>query len=324
MSCRKSFKNSRSLASHKHRYHPYLSKKIAKNDDEISSVISDISSISSLVETSDSVLDMKNNDNKIDEKYIKWEFDDLKKRLDYLESKFRFHCITVKTKNQEGGLIKKNEEYPKVIQSIQDQSELNRKEIQLLRNHIEEMIKNSENEDSEDWKNDHSDSASLNADDLIDEMIEIKDLFIAKNFEELKTNISGLKQAIMLMLSANIGSSVLSTEELSLLKNILQSSEFRGKMILKNNFPQLVYIFKKLIGEFNSIYEADEFTHNESNEDEDFSNEALSSDEYDNEENEDVETSDEESEDQEGDDEESNDDEREESTNVTRNTKSYL
>ena len=52
-SCDKTFKNSASLATHKHRYHPYSPRKSTKGDDEIFSVISDLSITSPLGDIED-------------------------------------------------------------------------------------------------------------------------------------------------------------------------------------------------------------------------------------------------------------------------------
>ena len=214
MSCDKTFKNSASLASHKHRYHPYLPRKSAKRLNELSFVNPQISDNPSLGNISDSALENKIADNKRDRQSLS----NLVKRVEELESKFHLQCSCVDRNFQ---------------------TDLNKGNITLSKNQMQDVVQRDKVSDSD------TDSLT-SAEDLIDEMLEVRDLFIVGNFESLNANIKSLKRAITLMLKANIGSEILSSEELSLLEDISQYANPSAKMLLKNNFSRLEIMFTKL------------------------------------------------------------------------------
>ena len=101
------------------------------------------------------------------------------------------------------------------------------------------MTENSEAGDSEA-------ESLICTEDLIDEMVEIRDLFITGNFETLKKNIEGLKQTIALIIRANIGLERLSSSELELLKDIAHAPRCHVKQLLRENFSRLSSMFTKM------------------------------------------------------------------------------
>ena len=146
MSCEKIFKNSTSLATHKHRYHPYSprSRKSITEYDEISSVISDISVTSSrsLGNIKNNELEKRINENRKNIDSLDWAFDSIKEHLEALEFKLRLQYFKIDTKLQEGGATLKNNDVSKIsreVQTIKLQSDLNKGKIDHLRKQIQDI-----------------------------------------------------------------------------------------------------------------------------------------------------------------------------------------
>ena len=193
-----------------------------------------------------------------------------------MESKVRL--LNLDNNIQKGGAIQSDKAYytkiSNAIQAAKLQSDLNREKIEMLKNQVEEIVNSSV---LDDGVND------MKAEDLIDELMEVRDMFTDTNYEALKENILSLKRAIQLMLRADIGTGILSPEEISLLEEISENSKPGAKDLLKENFSQLVGIFTKLKPELNNNYEGDE-SEEEDNQ-EDLSEENTSEDENKNSEN---------------------------------------
>ena len=258
-SCGKMFKNSASLATHKYQYHAHSSKNkgFAKSiKDEPTSVYSDNSSLGDI---SSDMSDIKIDDNKTDIQSIDWAFNHLKKRVEELESKV--HSQSLHAPKQKGGAVEKYHpstkmsEVSKELWELKFQSDLNKSKIELLKKQIQDMTENSEASDSET-------ESLICAEDLIDEMVEIRDLFITGNFETLKNNIKGLKQAVTLILRANIGLERLSSDELELLKDITHAPRCHVKQLLRENFSRLSSMFTKMNLTVDNIYEDKEKSNN--------------------------------------------------------------
>ena len=262
ISCGKMYKNSASLATHKYQYHVHSSKNKGFTkpiEDTPASMYSDTLSLGDI---SSDILDIKSDDNKTDIQSIDWAFNHLKDRVEELESKVNSQSLD--TSKQKGGAIEnhhpniKMNEISKELWELKFQSDLNKSRIELLQKQIQDMAENSEASDSET-------ESSICAEDLIDEMIEIRDLFITKNFETLKTNIKGLKQTITLILRTNIGLERLSSEEIDLLKDITHAPRCHAKQLLRENFSGLSSMFTKMNLTFDNVYEDQEILDKESN-----------------------------------------------------------
>ena len=282
--CSRFYKNKDSLRAHRNRYHPYP-RKISTSDEDLSSVISESSHTSSLSNVSDHNLENKIIDNKHNIKSLDWVFNNLKNRVEELESKIRLRNYTPDIVNQKAGGISENANLTKMIkisrdiEAIKIQNDLNKGNIQSLRNEMQEMRQNSEEI----------------PDDLINEMMQIRDLFINRDFETLKKNVKGLKQALTLILRAGIGSEILSCEDLDLLKDISQTPYPQDNILLKKNFSKLVNMFIKLNPEFDDIFENEEGL-NKTDDQENLSEQDFPGDTSENEKSEDEESTDEESE----------------------------
>lgn len=260
--CDKTFKNSASLATHKNRYHPYSRRKTLIREDDLSSVNSDVSSLSSV---RDLGLEMKIDDNKREIKALDRVFGDLVKRMEEFECTDRLQHTTT-TSTMFKPQVNPIDAMSKDIEAVKFQSGLNKRKIQTLVNDIEEIKQSSDTSESDTSE---SETESIKVKGLIDNMMEIRDLFIARNFEALRTNIEDVKLAVNLMLRANMGSVILSSDEMALLEEIPESSNHQNRTLLKENFGQLVNTFKKLEPEFENIFQDEGSLHDETNDEKD-------------------------------------------------------
>ena len=278
ISCAKLFKTSASLASHKYRFHPYSAKtKRATKilDDDLSSLKSNLSATSSFSNASDIELETKIGDNKSDIQLLDWAFNSLKKRVEGLESSN--HSQELDSIKQKGGAMQRDHDHVTISGALKEfrglkfQSDLNTSKIELLKRQMQEM---KERRDESDL-----DSKSVSSDeveDIIDEVMGLADLFTAGNFESLKADIKSLRQTISMLLRSNIGKKVLSSEELSLLEEMSQTSKRQIVMLLRNNFSRLEKMFRKLKSKIDNVYEdeyIDEEKHDFQNQTEDVNSE---------------------------------------------------
>ena len=102
-SCGKMFKNSASLATHKYRYHAHSSKIKGFTKPMEHTPASVYSDTSSLGDISSDMLDIKIDDNKADIQSIDWAFNNLKDRVEELESKVNSQSFD--TSKQKGGAV---------------------------------------------------------------------------------------------------------------------------------------------------------------------------------------------------------------------------
>ena len=235
--CGSSYKNRASLTAHKHRYHPYLRKSV-KSDDETSSVKSDVSSLRTCPDID---LKMEVADIKQVMKSLDCTFGHLAKRVDDLEfNKSHSQRVTKEMVKQELDSIDNNNKITRNFDKLKFQ-------IKSLKRQMREMKQSS-----------HVQGDLETDEDIFNEMVEIPNLFIGRDFEALNGNIKGLKLGVTLLLSAEIGTDMLSYDELTLLEEISRSSKPIIKILLKKNFSNLVNIFTKLKPAFDKIQQENE------------------------------------------------------------------
>ena len=293
LSCAKLFKTSASLASHKYRIHPYSAKtKRATKiiDDDLSSLKSNLSATSSLSNAPNIELETKIGDNKSEIQLLDWAFNSLKKRVEGLESSN--HSQELDTIKQKGGATQIDHDHVKISDAIKEfrelkfQSDLNTSKIELLKRQMQEM---KERRDESDL--DSTSVSSDEVDDIIDEVMGLADLFTAGNFESLKADIKSLRQTISMLLRSNIGKEVLSSEELSLLEEMSQTSKHQIVMLMRNNFSRLEKMFRKLKSKIDNAYE-DEYIDEENHDFQNQTEDANSEEKYINEESKDEQSDD--------------------------------
>ena len=272
IACSRFYKNKESLRAHRNRYHPYPRKtsksnedvpyslrmtKSTKIEDDISSINSDISS--SFGETSGSVLEMRIKSNKLDIESVEEVLNTLKKRVYDLESKHRLQSWTLDSAKQKDDKTQKIIDNSSEICMLKLQSNINRQNIESIRNQLRDLVDNS----------DVNDRDSLTSDDLIDEMMEIRDLVVAQDFEAIKTKIQSIIRAVKLVLSG-LNLDVLSSDDILLLEDISSSSIHDAKQLVQDKFSHIATIFEKLKPSFDKAYEEyeSEETHNSKQDDE--------------------------------------------------------
>ena len=266
--CASLFKTTASLASHKHRYHSKT--KQATKVDDISSLNSEISATSSLGNVSTVGLETKIRDNVSEIRSLDWAFNSIKNRVEALEAT-NHPQYTLK---QTGGMLPEDPNIAKIsvilkeLRDLQFQSDLNKSKIELLKRRMQEMVERfgasgSETETSADidennsihkehYENEVSDSESMTTNDVIDAMVDIRDLFMRGNDVELQENPESLKGAINVILNG-FSLEDIQPEDISLLQ--MMSNATTGDDIrnyLKDNFDRLVTIFTELEPVINS------------------------------------------------------------------------
>ena len=246
-SCYKMFKNSASLATHRYRYHPYTPRltKSTKIEDDISSINSDISL--SFGESSGSVLEMRIKSNKLAIESVEEVLNTLKERVYDLESKHRLQRWTLDSPKQKDDKAHKIIDNSSEIYVLKLQSNINRRNIKSIRDQLRDLVDNS----------DVNDTNSLTSEDLIDEMMEIRDLVVAQDFEALRTKIQSIMRVVKLVLSG-LSLDALSSDDIILLEDISSSSTHDAEQLLRDKFSLIVAIFKKLKPSFDKVYEEDE------------------------------------------------------------------
>ena len=139
-SCDKTFKNSSSLATHKHRYHPNSPKKHIEKDDVLS-LNSDHSEVSSFKDNNiANNIEICIDDNKRAIESLDWAFSDIKKLLDELDSKIRLKSLNIQKGDALSMSPTNSSKILNDIQTIKFQSDANRRLIESLKNQIKTII----------------------------------------------------------------------------------------------------------------------------------------------------------------------------------------
>lgn len=235
------FKNSASLASHKHRYHPYPK----TEDTDTSSLYSEASSFSSSL----SVLESKVNANQQTIRGLDQVFGSIVRRLEDLEINFRRENSDVKSKYDKDT----NKEIKQDIEVVKFQSDLNKRRIQTLQHELNVVADKIDKE------------AEENFDDILGYLMEVKEMFYNSDYEKLRENIAKVKKIIDTIFKLEIGKDILTSDDEELLSNISDTSDYIAKDILKENFSRLKALFRKLTPEFDEMYE-DYYTQEEESE----------------------------------------------------------
>ncbi len=202
------------------------------------------------------------------------------------------HSQELDTIKQKGGKTQTDHDHVKISDALKEfrglkfQSDLNTSKIELLKSQMQEM---KESRDESDL--DSNSVSSDEVEDIIDEVMRLADLFTAGNFESLKADLKSLRRIISKLLRVNIGKDVLSSEELSLLEEMSQTSKRQIVMLLRNNFSRLEKMFRKLKSKIDNAYE-DEYLDEEKHDFQNQTEDANSEEKYINEESKDEQSDD--------------------------------
>ena len=255
--CGNSFKSTASLASHKYRYHPYSSKASTR---PTSNEFDRQSSISSLDHefgylSANNQLDK----HKLDIDNLQSTVRELRSLMNKVDTKVLLQGVALdgverfvrnqRTRPDTGNARIVNYYNPDEVSLIKDQTNDNTNRIRV----IEENIDNKHNQQIEQVGNEDE----VAKQDMIDDMIEVREMFINNNYEGLKTDIPKLRHSIRIMLDS-LELQKLDDEDVQLLEDLCTSSKREVLALLQANFGHLVNIFKRLKPEFEGLFEEDE------------------------------------------------------------------
>jgi hypothetical protein len=230
--CDKKYKTSRSLVTHNSRFHPY-SKKVKYSDNA-----SDNTSQKSESDE-DRSTDIKQYSqimkNKFDLTLLKDDVDRLTKRVWGLDMEMVVPNLT----HQTGGgskILDNNKIHKEELETIKDQSSTNKVKLSTIEDKLENLVESSQEKNR------------VAVEDLIDDLKDVKELFINQHYEELLSDIPRLRLVAKLVISVmdNVDMGDITEGNIKLLEEIGDSSKAKVKMLLKEKFNTLVGIFTKL------------------------------------------------------------------------------
>ena len=246
--CDKKYKTSRSLDTHKSRYHPY-SKKVKYSDSDNKSQDSE--------SDEDQSVDLKQysqiRKNKFDVTLLKDDVDRLTNRVWDLDMKMVVPNLT----HQMGGgskILDDNKIHKEELETIKDQSRTNRVKLSTIEDKLEKLIESSQEKNR------------VAVEDLIDDLKDVKELFMNQQYEGLLSDIPRLRLVAKLVISVmdNFDMGDITDGNIKLLEEIGNSSKTKVKMLLKEKFNTLVGIFTKL--KINELYDEENDAENSDSE----------------------------------------------------------
>lgn len=226
--CDKKYKTSRSLDTHTSRYHPY-SKTVKYSDNKSQDSESD----------EDRSFDVKQYSqimkNKLDVTLLKDDVDRLTKRVWGLDMKMVVPNLT----HQTGGgskILDDNKIHKEELETIKDQIRTNKVKLSTIEDKLENLIESSQAKNR------------VAVEDLIDDLKDVKELFMNKQYEELLSDIPRLRLVAKFVISVmdNFDMGDITNGNIKLLEEIGDSSKTKVKILLKEKFNTLVGIFTKL------------------------------------------------------------------------------
>ena len=251
--CHKTFKNKASLATHGYRYHPYSRKSKLSNKSFVKSedleTHTDISEASSTNDNYDELLDSRIDSNRFDIELLNSDLSSLKKLVYDLDIKMLVHCNAVENIKQKANhddfktpTSTSPKENTAELLLIKDQNRNTSQRISAIENKLDEVIENIQDEHA------------VATEDVIDDMIEIENLFAEKNYDKILSDIPKLQQSVRLVIRA-LDMTDITDEGIKLLEKLSNSSKVTTRHLLKDNFNHLAIIFTKLKPAFDDVYE---------------------------------------------------------------------
>ena len=267
--CDKKYKTSRSLDTHKSRYHPYSKKvkysddkpqdikpdedwlvdddmdqhsKIMKNDIAIELVKDDVSRLSKLVNDLEIKM-MFSDQTSFGIELVNDELSRLRKLVKDLEMKVMF---PEHTKQIGGSKLFDDNNYREELKTVKNQSRNNKEKLSTIEKKLEDIIKSTQEKNT------------VAVEDLIYDMMEVKQLFMSHQFEKLLSDITKLRKVAKFLITAieQFDMGELTDDDIKLLEEIGESSQATAKQLLKEKFNNLVKIFTQL--KTNELYEETE------------------------------------------------------------------
>ena len=239
--CGKTYKNAKSLRTHRYSYHKkgkselvldpskqfgmkksnLHSKRYLENDN-VSQAVSDLSSDEIGIDqfdTQDRLMEVE-----LDTIDINSEVELLKNSVDELRA--LISKIEKDVLERDELKIPPAENNKKSYQELKSAIEMNKNDIDELKDAINDIEFNeSESEENDDIVNK----------DLIDDLMEMKDLFGSQNYEKIVADIPKLRRVLKFTLQ-NLSLDDIGDNEINLLGNIANSSKSIAKEMVKDNF----------------------------------------------------------------------------------------
>ena len=234
--CDKTFKNSGSLATHRYRSHPY-SRSLSKLSNKTFNKSENIETSRIMSETSWGYYEILSDQLfKIDIKVFDntLGIDDNKRDIEMLSKTIRANIETPKSMGSTDNTTE--------LLVIKDQNRNVSQRISAIENKLNDVIGNIQ------------DKHSVVAEDLIDDMIEVKNLFMGYNYNEILSDIHKLQQSAKFVIRT-LDLKDITDDGIQLLEKLSNSSKATTKKMLKDNFSRLVTIFTKLQPAFDDVYE---------------------------------------------------------------------
>ena len=242
--CGRSYKNSRSLNTHKYSYHTKEESGL-RNKPYSSTIRSDFDKYSHHSEESSEVQDTAP-----DKTYDSQEYSSQNMSTDKLDS--RLFDLELKSWSME-----------RAIQSIQSKLDITRddsftlSEIVRLESLIDsnkrDIMKLYDNVVSEENDREVDDLAAR---DLVDDTIEMRTLFAENQFDKIIIDIPKTRLVIKFMLKF-MDFSKIDDNEISLLREISNASKTTARALITDDFTRLINIFDQLKSEFDDMLESE-------------------------------------------------------------------
>ena len=252
-SCGGTFKNSASLATHKYTFHPSNNNSFIMTAPKESLEFDRISSSSNISSLDHDLghMTVDNQMHKFDIETLQSSVRELRSLINKLDTKARLQAVIlddveryVKRQRMNPGTTTIIS--PEAVSQMKDQTRNNTHRIRI----IEEQIVGRNVQQVEE-----ADDATKQ--DNLDDMLDVKEMFINNNFEGLKSDIPKLRQSIRFMLDS-LDLQKLDEEDVQLLEELRTSSKREVLALLQTKFGHLGSIFNRLKPEFDALFEDDE------------------------------------------------------------------
>ena len=243
--CGKTYKNAKSLRTHRYSYHRKRKSEIGENRPKpqlkriaTSSPVDSIS-ISSKEDFDDNFDDFEMDD--IQNRLIDVEVNTMKLKTDMEFFQSSVDELKTLTKTLEKDIRDKTDR-PDSTLELSSTIQSNKRDIAEIKERLTYKITD---------ESDHSDE-DLEDKDLIDDMSEVRSLFSSHNYDNIVGDIPKLRKVFKFMIQ-NINFDKFDNEEINLLSSISKSSKSVATEIVRDNFTQLANIFEKMKDEIDKL-----------------------------------------------------------------------
>ena len=252
-SCGKTYKNVKSLRTHRYSYHRKRKSELEQNRPKPQfkripfSPSVDSMSIHSNEESNDNFYEIEIDD--LQSRLIDVEMDTMKIKTDIEFLQSSVDGLKTLTKTLEKDINDKSylKAYPpdnKTISTLGLKSAIQSNERDIAE--IKEKLSYNETDESD------PDYNKLEDKDLIDDLSEVRSLFSSNDYDNIVVDIPKLRKVFKLMIQ-RINFDQFDNEVINLLSSISKSSKSIATEIVRDNFTQLAYIFEQMKDEIDQL-----------------------------------------------------------------------